>query len=230
MEGVGRSTLVAAVLAVAAVVLLAVVAAGGPVPLATEGAREPTEEGLSTRVVDAERSRPAGRPGASPASSATGGSDLVSVVVQAVLILGFAVLATLVVQALVRRQRHEPVLRNEPPEEHWPRPSPTAMADAVDEGLAALRSGPADEVIVACWVRLEDAAAGAGVARGVGETPAELAGRVLADLHAPSRAVDELLTRYRLARYSHHPLDEDDRIVAIRSLEQVRQAIAGPPV
>ena len=101
------------------------------------------------------------------------------------------------------------------------------MTAAVDHGLSALRSGPADEVIVACWVHLEEAAAAAGVGRGVSETPAELASRVLTDLHAPPPAVQELLTRYRRARYSRHPLDEDDRAVALRSLQQVRQAIAG---
>jgi hypothetical protein len=108
-------------------------------------------------------------------------------------------------------------------------PAPDAIVDALDEGLEALTAGPVDEVVIACWVKLEQAAAAAGVERLASETASELAARVLADLNAPDEAVDRLLDRYRTARYSRHPLDEDDRAVAIRSLEEIRAAIVGAP-
>ena len=129
-------------------------------------------------------------------------------------------------RALLQLARRIPEPPDLPPEEHWPEPA-AEMVEAVDEGLAALTAGPVDEVIVECWVRLEAAAAAAGVARGAAETSAELASRVLADLHAPEDAVDGLLQRYRQARYSHHTLDEADRAVAVRALEDIRAAIAG---
>ena len=129
-------------------------------------------------------------------------------------------------RALLRLSRRIPDPPDLLPEEHWPEPA-AEMVEAVDEGLAALIGGPVDEVIVACWVRLEDAAAAAGVARGPAETSAELASRVLTDLHAPEDAVDGLLQRYRQARYSHHPLDEEDRAAAVRALEDIRATIAG---
>lgn len=233
MEGVGRpSAFVTVLLAVAAVVLVAVVATGERVPIATDDADGPSIERRPDRFVP-DPANPVQRVRPSPIASDPTDAGVLSVLLQAVLILGCIVLVALVAVALVRLWRRAAVADDErppeedTPEEHWPREAPAAMAAAVDEGLSALRSGPPDEVIVACWVRLEDAAADAGVARSVGETPSELASRVLADLHAPSRAVGELLTRYRIARYSRHPLDEDDRTVAIRSLEQVRQAIAG---
>jgi hypothetical protein len=130
-------------------------------------------------------------------------------------------------RAVLRVARRIPEPPDLPPEEHWPEPA-AEMVEAVEEGLAALAGGPVDEVIIECWVRLEAAAAAAGVARGAAETSAELASRVLADLHAPEEAVDGLLQRYRRARYSHHTLDEGDRVLAVRALEDIRAAIAKP--
>lgn len=233
MEVVGRpSTLATVVIAVAVVVLVAVVTTSESVPIATEHADGSSVEQRSAPVVR-DPANPVQRVRPIPAAVDTTDAGVLAVLVQAVLVLGCVILVGLVAVALVRLWQRartaddEPRPEEHPPQEHWPPAAPTTMAAAVDEGLTALRSGPADEVIVACWVRLEDAAAAAGVQRGVGETAAELAGRVLDDLHAPSGAVSELLARYRLARYSRHALGEDDRAVAIRSLEQVRRAIAG---
>lgn len=226
MEGLGRPSALATVgLAVAAVVLVALVATGDRVPLATEGSGGGSVERRSERVVPdpvnpIERVRP------SPTPSQRPGDGVLTVLAQAAVLLVGATVLALAVRAVLRIRRRVPDVRDEPPAEHWPQPD-AAMAAAIDEGLNALRSGPADEVIVACWVRLEDAAAAAGVVRGVGETPAELATRVLSDLHAPAPAVHDLLSRYRRARYSHQFLDEDDRAAAVSSLEQVRRSIAG---
>ena len=92
-----------------------------------------------------------------------------------------------------------------------------------------MAAGPVDDVVVECWVRLEEAAAGAGVERLPSETPSELAARVLADLDAPPAAIEALLARYRTARYSHHRLDERDRAVAMDALREIRDAIVGTP-
>ena len=106
---------------------------------------------------------------------------------------------------------------------------PTELVDALDEGIEAMAEGPVDDVIVECWVRLEEAAADAGVARLPSETPSELAARVLADLHAPPAAIEALLERYRTARYSHHRLDERDRAWRWTRCRRSATAIVGTP-
>ena len=65
-----------------------------------------------------------------------------------------------------------------------------ALADAVDDGLEALVGGPVDDVIVACWVRLEEAAA-AGRRRPstVGDA-GRAGGAVSTSFHVPDAAVD----------------------------------------
>ena len=82
--------------------------------------------------------------------------------------------------------------------------SPTSWLRPSTAGLAELARGPVDETIIACWVRLEDAVATAGVERLPSETPAELATRVLRELPVPEVATRRLLALYREARYSRH--------------------------
>ncbi len=154
------------------------------------------------------------------------GDGALSVMAQTVVILIGALALLVVGRALLRMARSSFEPLDLGPVEHWPEPA-QEMADAVEESLAALASGPVDDVVIDCWVRLEAAAAAAGAARDVSETPAELASRVLEDLHAPPDAVDDLLQRYRRARDSHHPLDEHDREVAVRALHRIRDALTG---
>jgi hypothetical protein len=212
-------------LAVAAVVLVTLVATGTSVPLATEGSggwhldhRVTTEEPL-----DPDKAEPIGK---DTQTSRLPGEGVLAVLSQVALVVFGLTAMVLIGRAVLRLSQRLQEPLELLPEEHWPAPE-REMADAVEDGLTALRAGPVDEVIVACWVRLEDAAAAAGVARGMTETSAELASRVLTDLHAPAAAVDALLQRYRRARYSHHSLDESDRQVAVRSLEEIRAAVAG---
>jgi hypothetical protein len=154
------------------------------------------------------------------------GSDAVEVVVQIAMLLVVASLVFLVSRSVVRALRLSPATRRPAvPADEAPPSGPQAVADAVDEGLEALAGGPVDDVIVACWVRLEEAAAEAGAGRRPSETAAELAVRVLESFAAPPGAVQQLLELYRTARYSRHPLGEDDRATAISALDDIRQAV-----
>src|SRR5205814_870257 len=75
---------------------------------------------------------------------------------------------------------------------------------AVEAGLSDLDDADADprRAVIACWVRLEQAAAAAGTPRNVGDTPTELVTRLLTG-HAVSAAVPYRLAEvYRLARYA----------------------------
>jgi hypothetical protein len=129
-------------------------------------------------------------------------------------------------RALLRRARG--IERRRPPPSfaaHPAAPSPDDLADAVDEGLATLEVGAVDDAIIACWVRLEEAAAAGGVDRLPWETATELTVRLLDRFDVPEAAVDELLGLYRTARYSRHRLGEDDRAAAVACLQQVGVAL-----
>ena len=103
---------------------------------------------------------------------------------------------------------------------------------AVDAGLADLDDADADprRVVIACWVRLEQAAAAAGTPRDVGDTPTELVTRLLAG-HAVSAAVLYRLAEvYRLARYATHTVDESMRDQARAALGQLRAELSAERV
>ena len=183
----GRRNGIAIGVAVAAVVLVAMVAAGGRVPLATEGEggwdlfipnlQPQTPETVPTTrptVVGPPNERPRDRcvrPAVPSRRDHDGHRACSSSAAGRWRAAGGATSAS-------RRRRSPTACRT---------PVPTELVDALDEGIGAMAAGPVDDVIVECWVRLEEAAAGAGVERLPSETPSELAARVLADLHGPSR-------------------------------------------
>jgi hypothetical protein len=95
---------------------------------------------------------------------------------------------------------------------------------ALDAGLDRLGDTDSDprRAIIACWVRLEEAAAAAGTPRHPGDTPTDLVARLLV-AHRVSRPVlDEFAAVYREARYATHSVDERMRAAAVRSLGHLR--------
>lgn len=93
---------------------------------------------------------------------------------------------------------------------------------AVDEGLDEITEGPVADAIVACWLRLADAAVSSGVTLRRSDTPAETVVRVLG--RGPVRVVplQRLADLYREARFSTHEMDEAARGAARTALEQIR--------
>ena len=92
-------------------------------------------------------------------------------------------------------------------------------------GWLTLEIGAVDDAIIACWVRLEEAAAAGGVDRLPWETATELTVRLFDHFDVPEAAVDRLLGLYRTARYSDHRLGEDDRAAAVASLQAIGVAM-----
>jgi hypothetical protein len=211
-----------------AVVLVALVASGSHVPLASEG------DGGWDLYIPNLPSQPLEPPPADQQQVVEQPNDVpgvgtIALMAQVIIILAAAALLAVSARAVARNWKR---LQRDPSPmfadtEMVKRPD--QLVDAIDEGIEAMAAGPIDDVVVECWVRLEDAAADAGVARLPSETPSELAERVLADLDAPATAIAALLERYRTARYSHHRLDEADRVVALRALQEIRDAIVGAP-
>ena len=95
---------------------------------------------------------------------------------------------------------------------------------AVDAGLSDLDDTDADprRAVIACWVRLEQAAAAAGTPREPGDTPTELVTRLLRGHDVSAAVLFALAEVYRLARYATHTVDTGMRDQARAALQQLR--------
>ena len=116
----------------------------------------------------------------------------------------------------------------------WARQPIAALPDddeptlAIDVGLArsALDGGTPRNGIVACWMRLEQDAADAGLARLPAETPAEYVERVVAASSVDPAPIGELAALYREARFSRHDLSDAHRTRAVAALDRVAAGLA----
>ena len=102
---------------------------------------------------------------------------------------------------------------------------------AVDAGLLDLDDSDTDprRAVIACWVRLEQAAAAAGTPRQPGDTPGELVTRLLAGHRVSAAVLFALAEVYRLARYATHTVDAAMRDQARGALRQLRAELSGQP-
>jgi Domain of unknown function (DUF4129) len=98
---------------------------------------------------------------------------------------------------------------------------------AVDAGLSDLDDNDRDprRAVIACWVRLEQAAAAAGTPREAGDTPTELVVRLLGAHQVSARVLYRLADVYRLARYATHVVDSGMRDQARSALRQLREEL-----
>ena len=152
----------------------------------------------------------------------------------AVVLLGMALLAAVVylgwslVQGVARR-----VTRRLPAGSTRRTAEGTAreVVAAVDAGLVDLDDHATDPrtAVIACWVRLEEAAAAAGVPRLTGDTPTDLVTRLLrgdASAGVPAIVSADVLGEfahvYREARYATRPVDERTRDQARAALRRLR--------
>jgi hypothetical protein len=102
---------------------------------------------------------------------------------------------------------------------------------ALDAGLEELddRSTDPRTAVIACWVRLEEAAEEAGVPRLAGDTPTDLVSRLLrgdpaagVPAIASADVLDGFAHVYREARYATHTVDERTRDQARAALRRLR--------
>jgi hypothetical protein len=119
-------------------------------------------------------------------------------------------------------------------EQEAPRPMTTVAAGeevmaAVEAGLVELTDTDADprRAVIACWVRLERAAAAAGTPRLVGDSPTELVTRLLSAHQVSRPTLEGFAEVYREARYATHPVGERSRQDAIAALRQIRAELSG---
>jgi hypothetical protein len=197
------------------------------VPLPTPGSEQPTTP-VATSEIQLYSEQPTATPG-----SGGGSTDWLLYITGA--FCGLAVL--LLVGSLVwylmqnRTPKAKPRLFVEP---EAPRPMTVAAAGdevmaAVEAGLVELGDTDADprRAVIACWVRLERAAAAAGTPRLVGDSPTELVTRLLSAHRVSRPTLEGFAEVYREARYATHPVGERSRQDALGALRQIRAELSG---
>ncbi len=145
------------------------------------------------------------------------------------------VLLGLLIWALTRNLLRRRIGRRPPDGEprHSPQRTAAEVVAALDAGLVDLSDADADprRAVIACWVRLEQAAAVAGIARQVGDTPTDLVTRLLAQgatagASGPAVVSADVLAAfagvYREARYATRQVDERMRAQARSALRRLR--------
>ncbi len=140
-----------------------------------------------------------------------------------------AVVAGFVVLAGVARAAAQRLAQVLPAEQLVLDLEPLAESDAAREAMRgraavhreALATGDVRNAIVACWVRLEETAGEAGVARRPAETATEFVVRFLHALDVDPRPVAALARLYQEARFSSHELPTDARDRAQEALEAI---------
>lgn len=105
-----------------------------------------------------------------------------------------------------------------------------ALAKDAPTQLATLEEGSPRNAIVACWLRLEEVAAEAGVPRDPAETSTEFTKRVLGALAFDPAMIYGFAGLYREARFSEHELGEPARRAAIAALRSLYDDIAAPGI
>lgn len=111
----------------------------------------------------------------------------------------------------------------EPP--HPPSALREKLASAREEHFARLTEGIPRNGIVRCWMSFEDAAQEVGVGPKPTETPTEFLTRLLQRSGIDPAPGKRLAGLYHEARFSTHPLSEDDRTAARQALTQLHHQL-----
>lgn len=159
-----------------------------------------------------------------PVEAARGLPDWVGTATTVILVILVVVMVVVLSWALIRdagRRRRNRTGRLAPR-----RAGQTAedLVAALDAGLEELSDTDRDprRAVIACWVRLEQAAAAAGTPRHPGDSPTDLVGRLLAEQRVDATVLAALMEVYREARYATHAVDDHMRQQARYALERLR--------
>lgn len=131
-----------------------------------------------------------------------------------------------VVRALVRRLRRDPVSAKEAVEAGV---LPDVLVAGLRDSEAHLDRGTSSEAVINAWLTLEHTAQTLGIDDDQSRTPTELVSEVLSGYDVDRDAIERLAALYREARFSVHPIGEEQREQARQSLGQVRAGLTRPP-
>jgi Domain of unknown function (DUF4129) len=103
------------------------------------------------------------------------------------------------------------------------------MSEAIEEGIDTLLSHPDPRLaVIAAYSVMEKAFARAGSARRLYETPLEFVGRILSSVPSAGADATKLAELFELAKFSQHEIDEKMRVVAVRTLSNIRRQLQVP--
>jgi hypothetical protein len=217
----------AAVVALLGAAMLASMYANPVIPPLIEGGRQRQDAPRTQPPQAAELATPTATPTAAPIETTVPVwlSWVVSAICLAAIVTVIVMLLWILVRdRLMQRRRALPVDAGRLPtvadtERH--------VRAAVDVGLADLDDADADprRAVIACWLRLEAAAAEAGTARETGDTSTDLVARLLADHMVSADVLAGLAAVYREARFATHTVDETMRDQARSALRQLRDEL-----
>jgi hypothetical protein len=106
---------------------------------------------------------------------------------------------------------------------------PERLREAVESGRSALRAvDDARAAIIACYLAMEASLAERGTARGIADTPDELLTRAREGGLIRGAAAGRLTALFQEARFSSHPLGEEQRGAAERALDELAADLAEP--
>lgn len=106
-------------------------------------------------------------------------------------------------------------------------PDGAALLAAVEAAVASADDDPDPRrAVIACWVRLEQAAAAAGTSRHGSDTATDLVVRLLREHQVSEPVLAALATAYRLARFATHTVDEPTRTRARSALRRLRAELS----
>lgn len=162
---------------------------------------------------------------------------IIGIVFLVLLAAAAVLIVALIVRTLVRAWRDRPLSTQDGTEvepehaehaEHAAPAEPEAAAPALRRGIAGalrtihVRPVPTD-AIIAAWIGLEESAADAGIARGISETSAEFALRIINRRSGITQPARDLLRLYERVRFGGYIADESDRDVARAALHRIEE-------
>ncbi|AGL14608.1 DUF4129 domain-containing protein [Actinoplanes sp. N902-109] len=160
-----------------------------------------------------------------PVEAAGGLPDWVHTAAWIVLVIAGALVVGLVIWALFRDvARRRGARRGKRAPTRSDARTQEDLVAAVDAGLQELSDNDRDprRAVIACWVRLEDAAAAAGTPRHAGDSPTDLVARLLAEQQLDAAVLTPFAHVYRQARYATHTVDDQMREQARSALQRLR--------
>src|SRR6266498_3573885 len=157
-------------------------------------------------------------------------TSLATALCVAVVVAVGAVLLWYVIRAYAPLRRAVPVVEPTEPDRLAAASTEDVVA-AVEAGLVGLSDADRDprRAIIACWLRLEEAAAAAGTPREPGDTSTDLVVRLLLAHLVSRQVIDGFAAVYRWARYGTGPVDEQMRATAVSRSEEHTSELQSRP-
>ena len=143
------------------------------------------------------------------------------------LMVFFALLGLAIVVTIIRWLLHREWEESQAPEEDELPDDLDLLMEATSETArtAALAEGEPRNVVVRCWVALEDAADASGLPRDAAETAAEFTRRFLGVWEVDRDLTPDMAELYREARFSRHPVGREEGARAVEVVSAIHEQL-----